>query len=165
MIIGGQAVLLYGTPRMTRDIDITLGIDTDKYSLIEVICKKVRLKILPKNPKSFAQETKVLPAEDTKLRLRVDFIFSNTPYERQAINRAAKVKIKNYLIRFASVEDLIIHKMFAGRAIDLEDVKNILLKQRQKVDIKYMKKWLRKFSELPEQKDILKRLERILKTV
>ena len=30
MIIGGQAVLLYGTPRLTRDIDITLGIDTDK---------------------------------------------------------------------------------------------------------------------------------------
>ncbi|HBR21659.1 MAG TPA: hypothetical protein DD713_03700 [Nitrospiraceae bacterium] len=33
MIIGGQAVLLYGTPRLTRDIDITLGISTDKLSL------------------------------------------------------------------------------------------------------------------------------------
>jgi hypothetical protein len=26
MIIGGQAVLLYGEPRLTRDIDITLGV-------------------------------------------------------------------------------------------------------------------------------------------
>ncbi len=26
MVIGGQAVLLYGEPRLTRDIDITLGI-------------------------------------------------------------------------------------------------------------------------------------------
>ncbi|MDT8395705.1 MAG: hypothetical protein RRA32_04540 [bacterium] len=25
MIIGGQAVLLYGEPRLTRDIDVTLG--------------------------------------------------------------------------------------------------------------------------------------------
>ena len=33
MIIGGQAVLLYGTPRLTRDIDITLGISTDKLPL------------------------------------------------------------------------------------------------------------------------------------
>ena len=139
MIIGGQAVLLYGTPRMTRDIDITLGIDTDKYPLIEGICKKIRLKILPKSPKSFVQRTKVLPAEDTKLRLRVDFIFSDTPYERQAINRAARVKIRDYSVRFASVEDLIIHKMFAGRAIDLEDVKNVLIKQQKKVDIKYIK--------------------------
>jgi hypothetical protein len=26
MVIGGQAVLAYGRPRLTRDIDITLGI-------------------------------------------------------------------------------------------------------------------------------------------
>ncbi|NVL90146.1 MAG: hypothetical protein HWN69_04000 [Desulfobacterales bacterium] len=25
MVIGGQAVLLYGEPRLTKDIDITLG--------------------------------------------------------------------------------------------------------------------------------------------
>lgn len=31
MLIGGQAVLLYGRPRLTQDIDITLGIDTDKF--------------------------------------------------------------------------------------------------------------------------------------
>ena len=76
MIIGGQAVLLYGTPRLTRDIDITLGIDTDKFKLIEKICNKLGLKILPKAPKDFAEDTKVLPAEEAKLRIRVDFSFS-----------------------------------------------------------------------------------------
>lgn len=30
MIIGGQAVLLYGEPRLTRDIDLTLGIGPDE---------------------------------------------------------------------------------------------------------------------------------------
>ena len=47
MIIGGQAVLLYGSPRLTRDIDITLGVDTDKFSLIEKICNELGLNILP----------------------------------------------------------------------------------------------------------------------
>ncbi len=50
MIIGGQAVLLYGTPRLTRDIDITVGVDTDKFQLIEKICKKSGLKMLPEIP-------------------------------------------------------------------------------------------------------------------
>ncbi len=27
MVIGGQAVLVHGEPRLTRDIDITLGVD------------------------------------------------------------------------------------------------------------------------------------------
>ena len=74
MIIGGQAVLLYGTPRLTRDIDITLGVDTDKFPLIESICKKTGLKILSEAPEDFARDTNVLPAEDVKLRMRVDFI-------------------------------------------------------------------------------------------
>ncbi len=30
MVIGGQAVLLYGEPRLTRDIDITLGVKPGK---------------------------------------------------------------------------------------------------------------------------------------
>jgi len=29
MVIGGQAVFLYGEPRMTKDIDITLGMGID----------------------------------------------------------------------------------------------------------------------------------------
>jgi hypothetical protein len=29
MVTGGQAVLLYGEPRLTKDIDVTLGVDTD----------------------------------------------------------------------------------------------------------------------------------------
>lgn len=38
MIIGGQAVLLYGRPRLTRDIDITLGVDTNRFEdLFELI--------------------------------------------------------------------------------------------------------------------------------
>ena len=30
MVIGGQAVLLNGEPRMTRDIDVNLGVDIDR---------------------------------------------------------------------------------------------------------------------------------------
>jgi hypothetical protein len=44
MLIGGQAVLIYGRPRLTQDIDITLGIDTDKFQIIENVCKKLGLK-------------------------------------------------------------------------------------------------------------------------
>jgi len=87
MIIGGQAVLLYGSPRLTRDIDITLGIDTDKFQSIAMLCRKLSLKVLPEKPADFASETKVLPAEESKSRMRVDFIFSFTPYEAQAMTR------------------------------------------------------------------------------
>jgi predicted nucleotidyltransferase len=163
MIIGGQAVLLYGTPRLTRDIDVTLGVDTDKFRLIEAVCKDLHLKILTDNPQDFAQDTKVLPVQEPESKIRVDFIFSFTPYEQQAIERSKKIQMDNYPVRFASCEDVIIHKMLAARAVDIEDVKNILIKNKDSVDLEYVRKWLLEFSEIPEHKEILGRFNSVLR--
>jgi len=163
MIIGGQAVLLYGTPRLTRDIDITLGVDTDKFQLIEGVCSKSGLKILPENPEEFAKETKVVPAEESKSKIRVDFIFSFTRYEAQAIQRTKKVLMNDYPVRFASCEDLIIHKMIAARAIDAEDVRNILIKNNKSIDLEYIRRWLSEFSKLSEHEGILEKFNSLLK--
>ena len=146
MIIGGQAVLFYGVPRLTKDIDITLGISTDRVSEIMRICQSAKLKLLPKNYKDFVNKTFVLPTMDETTGIRVDFVFSFTPYEQQAIKRAKRVKIVKRYVKFASVEDVIIHKIFAGRARDLEDVKNIILKN-PKTDRNYIKKWLHEFDK------------------
>lgn len=162
MIIGGQAVLVYGTPRFTRDIDITLGVDTDKFALINKVCVESGLKILPEDPVDFVMDTKVLPAEEPESRIRVDFIFSFTEYESQAIKRAKEIQIDNYPVEFASCEDVIIHKMIAARQIDIEDVKNILIKNSDSISTEYINNWLLKFSEMPGHEDILKKFENIL---
>ncbi|MFA5031479.1 MAG: nucleotidyltransferase [bacterium] len=146
MIIGGQAVLLYGEPRLTKDIDITLGIGIDELDKIIDIMKKIGLKALCENVKSFVKETYVLPTQNVKNSIRVDFIFSYTVYERQAIKRVNKIKINTGFVNFASIEDLIIHKIFAGRKRDIEDVKTIILKN-PKIDKKYIKYWLKKFGK------------------
>ncbi len=163
MIIGGQAVLVYGRPRLTRDIDITLGVDTDKFALIEGVCKKLKLKTLAENPQDFARKTKVLPTEQPKSKVRVDFIFSFTPYEAQAIKNAKQVLIDDYPVNFASCEDVIIHKMVAGRAIDEEDVKSILAKNSDTINFVYIDKWLSEFSKIAEHEGILARFNTLLK--
>lgn len=163
MIIGGQAVLLYGTPRLTRDIDIILGIDTDNFQLIETACKDLSLKILPDNPQDFARDTKVLPVEEPESKIRVDFIFSFTPYEQQAIERSKKIMMDGYPVRFASCEDVIVHKMLAARAVDAEDVKNILIKNKNSIDLEYIRKWLSQFSKIPEHKKILSKFTGLMK--
>ncbi len=155
MIIGGQAVLLYGRPRLTRDIDITLGVDTDQFIRIEELCNVLGLKPLAEDPQDFAAKTKVLPAEAQDSKVRVDFIFSFTPYETQAIERANEILLEGCPVKFASCEDVIIHKMVAGRPIDQEDVRHLLAKNRDTMDIDYLRHWLLEFSHLPEHERIL----------
>jgi hypothetical protein len=164
MIIGGQAVLLYGEPRLTRDIDITLGIKTDQLPQILEAAKKAGLKPLPADPADFAERSWVLPCEEPKSKVRVDFIFSFTPYEQNAIGRAKNIKIGKSEVKFASAEDIIIHKVFAGRARDLDDVVSILMKN-EKIDIPYIKKWLKQFEEISPEKDLIKLFENCLKQI
>lgn len=146
MLIGGQAVLLYGEPRLTRDIDITLGIGPEKLSSLLSIMKQLQLKPLVQEPQRFIEETMVLPCQDIKTGIRVDFVFSFSAYEEQALKRVRKAAIGKTMVCFASVEDLIIHKIIASRPRDLEDVKSILLKNPQ-IDEAYILAWLKQFDE------------------
>jgi len=144
MVIGGQAVLIYGEPRLTKDIDITLGLNSDEVNKILAIAERLRLKPLVDDPEKFVQDTMVLPLADEKSKIRVDFIFSFSPYEREALTRTKNIKIGKEIVRFASLEDLIIHKVISGRARDLEDIHNVLLKNPH-YDSTYIQKWLNEF--------------------
>jgi predicted nucleotidyltransferase len=144
MVIGGQAVLLYGEPRLTRDIDITLGIGVNELGKVKKIILPMSLKILVKNDKEFVERTMVLPTIDKKSGIRVDFIFSISPYERGAIERAKDIKMGRTLVKFASLEDVVIHKVISGRGRDIEDIKSILLKNPG-YDSDYIARWLKEF--------------------
>lgn len=161
MIIGGQAVLLYGEPRLTKDIDITLGLDIDSLDTLIEVSKEIPLNILPENPVEFVKETMVLPAQDKEIGIRVDFIFSFTPYERNAIERSRRVAILDQKVCFASPEDLIIHKVFAGRPRDLEDARIVLIKNPG-MDTAYIRKILKEFDINPDGTRYSKLFEEIL---
>lgn len=164
MIIGGQAVLLYGDPRLTKDIDITLGTGTEALDELLKVIKEIPLQPIPENIIDFVNRTMVLPAIHKETGIRVDFIFSFTPYEHQAIERAVKVSIGNEEIAFASPEDLVIHKIFSGRPRDLEDVKGVLLKN-SRIDINYIEKWLREFDCALQGENFLDKFRKLLHEV
>jgi len=127
MVIGGQAVLLHGEPRLTRDVDLTLGVDVDRLPDVLAAARGCRLEPLV-DPEDFVNKTMVLPCLDPESGIRVDLVFSWSPYEREAIARALTVPVGGVGVRYATAEDLVIHKILAGRARDLEDVRGVLLK-------------------------------------
>jgi hypothetical protein len=162
MVIGGQAVLLYGEPRLTRDIDITLGVSTNQLDKILGVVETIGLNPLV-DPETFTMKTMVLPCRSPDTDIRVDFIFSFSPYEQQAMERVRIVQMGNGNVKFASAEDLIIHKIFAGRPRDLEDVENVLIKNPE-VDIAYVRHWLTELSDVVK-KPFLAQFDKALKKI
>lgn len=129
IIIGGQAAMLYRSPRFTNDIDISLGIGAESLSVLLSVVNDINLRILEDNPIDFVNRTMVLPVIDES-GLRVDFILTQTQYEKEAIQRAVKIDVQGIPVCYASIEDVIIQKIFAGRAIDIEDVRMIMLSNK-----------------------------------
>lgn len=141
MVIGGQAVLLYGEPRLTRDVNVTLGADPARLADLLAVCDRIGLVPVPE---AFVAETLVLPCDDPSTGLRVDFIFSYEGFERAAIDRAAAVRVGGVDVRFASVEDLVVLKVVAGRPRDLDDIRGVLARHPE-ADLGYVRQWLAEF--------------------
>ena len=159
MLIGGQAVLLHGRPRLTEDIDVTLGAAPDRLPDLLEACRELGLDPLPEEPERFARETFVLPVWRPDDRLRVDFIFSTTPYERQAIERATNVELEGTAVPFAAAEDLVLHKLFAGRPRDIEDAEGVVRRKGGTLDWGYLEHWAGEFAAVPGREDLARRVE------
>ena len=140
MVIGGQAVLVYSEPRLTQDVDIVLGLAPDQVE--EVVRLAEQLNLTPdEGALSLARDSYVYPCVDRETGTRVDLVFSSSEYERLAINRAQTRVFGDVGVRFASIEDLLILKVVAGRAIDPVNVRNVLLKNPD-VDAASVLHWL-----------------------
>ena len=146
MLIGGQAVLVHGEPRLTRDVDVTLGAGPEKLPVVLKWVGESGWQVLTESPADFVARTLVLPCLEPSSGIRVDLIFSYSPYEHQAIQRAQMITVGKTAVRFASAEDLVIHKLVAGRPRDIEDVRSIVLK-KPALDADYVRRWLREFED------------------
>jgi len=149
MLIGGQAVLLHGEPRLTLPVDVTLGVSPEALGTVLAACEAMGADPLPVAVEDFVRETFVLPVADPATNIRIDLIFSTTPFEAAAIDRAIEVEVAGESVPFATAEDLIIHKLFAGRPRDLEDVDGIIRRKGPDLDWDYLATWAEEFTEIP----------------
>ncbi len=150
MIIGGQAVLVHGEPRLTKDIDVTLGIGANEWRRMEQVIQESGWQYLTSDVEDFVKETMVLPVKDKESGIRIDFIFSLSPYERQAIGKAIDIDLGSVAIKYAALEDVVIHKIVARRPRDIEDAKSVLLKNPD-YDKEYIREWLGEFDKSLEE--------------
>src|SRR4030042_2936082 len=85
MIIGGMANAVWGEPRATIDIDVTIWLDEENTDRIVPILSE-SFHPLVHDPLKFILDTNVLPME-SRNGVRVDLIFGRLPYEKEAIGR------------------------------------------------------------------------------
>jgi hypothetical protein len=135
MVIGGFAVTVWGNPRFTRDLDVTIWVTPDAFdAAVARICAE--FKALPTDPLRFAEETRVLPVVCGSTS--VDVIFAALPYEEQAIHRARRLNIGAGEVQICAPEDLVLYKIVSQRPRDKEDIEGVFRYRRSELDFTYL---------------------------
>jgi hypothetical protein len=123
-VIGGAAMVLRVRARPTRDVDIVMTAGREDLEAL--------LKLARDASWTYAddQQTRELAEEglvqlyrpgDRRLSFSVDLIFVDGPFLERVVARATQVSVGSTTLPVATVEDLLLLKLEAGRGIDLDD--------------------------------------------
>lgn len=159
-IIGGLALLRWGEPRFTRDIDVALltGFG-EEGRFIAPLLKAYTARI--GDAAEFARRTRVLLLESAN-GVQLDISLAALPYERLAIERATEHEFEeNCRLLTCSAEDLLIQKLFASRPKDLVDAEGLVARSGTGLDWDYVETHLRPLAELKDEQAIMGSLRRL----
>jgi hypothetical protein len=153
IVIGGLAVALWGEPRSTLDVDLSLWVEPGDIGRI-VAALSERVRPLPAEPLSFVTRTRVLPVL-TSQGIRADLVLAALPIEREAIDRAKVKYLGGRAVRVASVEDLVFAKLISERAKDREDALRLIHRFGRSLDRTYLEPRLEQMAEALARPDII----------
>jgi hypothetical protein len=159
--IGGIAVLRWGEPRFTRDVDVTLlcpfgGEDEVSAPLLN---SGYRGRI--SDAREFARRSRVLLLQSPE-GVPIDIALAALPFEEGVVERSSLFEFEARCeLRTCSAEDLMILKLFAFRPRDVLDAETIVTRQRAALDWQYIVTNLEPLAEVKAEPAIMATLEKL----
>ncbi len=152
LITGGIAIVVWGRPRYTADIDLIIELKKEKVKKLIALLKNEGYidEDAVNEALKFQSEFNFI---DNETSLKVDFwILQDSDFDRSRLKRAVTRKIFGQNIRFSSAEDLILKKLLwfkeSRSTRQLEDIHSVMAIIKNQLDFNYLRKWAKKQNTL-----------------
>jgi hypothetical protein len=142
-LMGALALGAWGTPRATHDLDAMIAIGhTDRPRLLQALREY-----------GFAEDTQWAEhnpmIRDFHVRLQrgaipVDLMLPKDNHDQSCLTRQRRYELGDLSLWVISPEDLVLHKLKAGRAQDFIDVLSVLQRQATSLDYSYITDWAKR---------------------
>ncbi len=147
-VVGGLALSAWKHVRATQDVDLLIGIGNSNSD--ELLQRLLPAGFRPK------RDPPVIPLKNSEVLqllyeppnvfvdLQIDLLLADTEYHREALTRRIPLTLPDVRreVYVLSCEDLILHKLIAGRMIDRADVSALLRANRTELDQDYLQRWV-----------------------
>jgi hypothetical protein len=146
-LMGGLAVAVWQHPRATRDVDLLVHLGpADLDSVLEALGQagfrpKREPPVLTLGRLRILQMLHTPPG--TFVDFQVDLLLADCEYQREALARRVAMSLPGFDVplQVLSCEDLILHKLIAGRILDRADVVALLRANHDTLDLAYIRSW------------------------
>jgi hypothetical protein len=153
-VFGAQAAIVHGALRFTEDIDVTADLGDKPTSALVRVLEDNGFSLRVEDVDGFVDKTRVVPLLHEATGFPVDVVLSGPGLEELFFARAQSVDVGGRPVPFASAEDIIVMKVLAGRAKDLEDVVAIVAAQKDKLAVSQIRDTLELIEQALDQSDL-----------
>ncbi len=143
VLMGGIAVGVYARPRATYDIDGIISIREEQIENFLNTLKEAGFRYDKKEPIKFIQGLSFITLCYTKYKTYVDLFIAGNKFQENILARVKKVRFNKMTLNIISLEDLILIKLQTGRERDIEDVRDMITENKEKIDFGYLMRWAR----------------------
>ena len=160
-VIGGVAASILGRPRFTRDIDVVVMVEEQRWAWF--LSSGSKFGFRPRRPDAleFAGKAGVLLVRHEPSGIDVDVSFASLPFEKELIARTVWRDVGGVHTPLPGVEDLIIMKAVAHRTRDIGDIES-LVETNTRLDVDRILRWVGDFASALEMPELLSDLEAII---
>jgi hypothetical protein len=159
-VFGAQSVVVYGVPRLSADVDVTLALVPDSPELFAQEMQAAGFSLRVSDP-DFVRRTRVMPFVHEPTGMPLDVVLAGSGLEDEFLQRAVPTEIGGTRIPVIELSDLVVAKVLAGRPKDLEDTRALWQIHGQRIDSDRIRRLLTLLEEALSQSDLVSTFDAI----
>jgi hypothetical protein len=160
-VFGAQAVIAYGVPRLSADVDATLQLVPDEPERFVRDMASAGFALRVDDP-DFVRRTRVIPFVHLATAMPLDVVLASSGLETAFLDRARDVEVGTARIPIIHLEDLVVAKVLAGRSKDLDDARALWRLHGRELDSDRIRRTLGLLEEALGQSDLSPAFESII---
>ena len=159
-LFGAQAVVAYGVPRFSADVDVTVELQPEDAERFVRDMEAGGFEPRVADP-DFVRRTRVIPFLHRATGMPLDVVLAGSGLEDEFLTRARPADVAGTSVPLIDLDDLLIAKILAGRPKDLEDARALWRLHGARVNRPRIRRLLRLLEEALGQSDLLSGFEAI----
>jgi hypothetical protein len=151
-VMGGIALATWEHLRATKDVDLLVGVGHNELEPVLQVLAAARVRPKHEPPVLALGELRLVQLlyepPGAFLELQIDLLLAESEYHRTAIARRLPARLPglDLQVDVLTCEDLILHKLLAGRILDRADAAALLRANRPTLNFGYLFLWTQKLA-------------------